>query len=135
MTEQSTALTTTEQNAVVSVATNEEVVKQPSFLESILPFVMIMVVFYFFIIRPQSKKIKEHQDLLGGLQKGQEVLTSGGLFGTITDIQDHILFLTISEGVKVKVKRDMVVEVVATKEVKSKVAATNKKVNKKDKSK
>ena len=72
---------------------------------SFLPLIIIFVVFYFLLIRPQQKKQKEHQEMISTLELGNEVVTAGGLLGKIVEIGDQYLQLEISEGVKVKVQR------------------------------
>lgn len=81
---------------------------QPSFLEMALPFGLMIIIFYFLLIRPQISKQKEHQKLISELKKGQSVLTSGGLLGTIDGLTDRFITLEISAGVKVKVLRSSV---------------------------
>jgi preprotein translocase subunit YajC len=73
-----------------------------------LMFVAFAAVFYFLILRPQSKRAKEHQQLVMGLQKGDEVITSGGLLGKITRITDNFLVIMIAEGVEVPVQRQAI---------------------------
>lgn len=68
----------------------------------------IFVLFYFLLIRPQVKRAKEHKKLTESLSKGDEVLTSGGLLGRITDLEDSFITVEISEGVRVKVQRHAV---------------------------
>lgn len=65
-------------------------------------------IFYMFFIRPQSKKAKEHQQLISALQKGDEVITNGGLLGKITRITDSFFILAIAEGVEIPVQRNAV---------------------------
>ncbi|MBT3992754.1 MAG: preprotein translocase subunit YajC [Gammaproteobacteria bacterium] len=72
---------------------------------SFLPLIVIFVVFYFLLIRPQSKKQKEHREMIDTLELGNEVVTAGGLLGKIVEIGDQYLQLEISDGVKVKVQR------------------------------
>jgi len=72
---------------------------------SFLPLIIIFVVFYFLLIRPQSKKQKEHREMIDTLELGNEVVTAGGLLGKIVEIGDQYLQLEISDGVKVKVQR------------------------------
>lgn len=69
---------------------------QPTALESMLPIIVMVVVFYFLLIRPQAKKTKEHEDLITGLQPGDEVITSGGIIGRIRSVQDT--FVTVDVG-------------------------------------
>ena len=74
-------------------------------LASFIPLILIFVVFYFLLIRPQQKKAKEHQAFLGGLKKGDEVVTSAGIHGKITGLTDAIATLEIAEGVRIKITR------------------------------
>lgn len=66
------------------------------------------VIFYFLFIRPQSKRAKEHQQLVTGLQKGDEVVTTGGLLGKITKLSDNFFVMMIAEGVEVPVQRSAI---------------------------
>ena len=77
-------------------------------LLSFLPLVLIFVVFYFLLIRPQSKKAKEHRQLVGALAKGDEVVTNGGLLGKITTVGDSFVEVEISDGMRVKVQRQAI---------------------------
>ena len=77
-------------------------------LMSFLPLVFIFVVFYFLLIRPQSKKAKEHKQMVEALSKGDEVVTNGGLLGRITKVGDNFIELEIAEGTVVKVQRNAV---------------------------
>lgn len=80
-------------------------------LGGLLPLVLIFVVFYFLLIRPQQKKAKEHRETLGNLRRGDKIVTNGGLIGTITRVpNDTELIVEIAEGVKVKVLRGMIAE-------------------------
>lgn len=72
---------------------------------SFLPFILIFVVFYFLLIRPQQKKAKERQAMVEALKKGDKVITTGGLIGTITNLGTKIITIQIAEGVRVKVLR------------------------------
>jgi len=76
---------------------------------SLIPLVLIMVIFYFLLIRPQQKKLKEHRNLIGQLKKGDTIITGGGLYGKVTDVKDDTLKVDIADGVRVKVKRDTIV--------------------------
>lgn len=73
-----------------------------------LPLILIFVVFYFLLIRPQSKRQKEHKKMLEALDKGDEVVTNGGLFGTISDLGDNFVQLDVAEGVSVKIQRQAI---------------------------
>jgi len=68
----------------------------------------LLVLFYFFLIRPQSKRAKEHKAMVESLGKGDEVLTQGGILGKITDISDNFISLEISDNVIIHVQRSSV---------------------------
>jgi preprotein translocase subunit YajC len=71
----------------------------------IIPMVLIFGIFYFLIIRPNSKKQKEHQQMLTELKKGDEVVTTGGIIGKISGLTDKEITLQIQEGVRIRVTR------------------------------
>jgi preprotein translocase subunit YajC len=73
-----------------------------------LPLVLIFVVFYFLLIRPQQKQAKLHQAFLNDLKKGSKIFTKGGLHGVITGIADNVVSLEIAKDVIVKVSRDAI---------------------------
>lgn len=83
-----------------------------SSLMSFLPIVLIFVVFYFLLIRPQQKRAKEHRNLLSNLKEGDQVITSGGIYGRITGIRDDKVTVEISDKVRVKVARGNIAGVV-----------------------
>jgi preprotein translocase subunit YajC len=70
-----------------------------------VPLVAIFAIFYFLVLRPQSRKAKEHQAMLADLKKGDEVVTQGGIIGKISGITDAELTLQIQEGVRIRVTR------------------------------
>jgi preprotein translocase subunit YajC len=72
---------------------------------SFIPLILIFVIFYFLLIRPQQKKAKDHQAYLANLKKGDSVVTSGGLHGLITGLTDTVVTLEIAENIRVKVSR------------------------------
>ena len=82
-----------------------------SSLMSMLPLVLMFVVLYFVMIRPQMKKQKEHRSMIEALAKGDEIATGGGLLGKVTKIGDSYLTLEIATGVEVQVQRSAVVQV------------------------
>jgi preprotein translocase subunit YajC len=77
-------------------------------LGSFLPLILIFVVFYFLLIRPQQKQAKQHQAFLGDLKKGNKVITKGGIYGEIVALKDAILTLEIAENIQIKVSRDAI---------------------------
>ncbi|MBQ3033253.1 MAG: preprotein translocase subunit YajC [Deferribacterales bacterium] len=75
-------------------------------LGSFLPLILIFVVFYFLLIRPQQKRQKQHMAMIDALKAGDQILTNGGIYGTITSVIDTQTFLVeIANGVKVKVAK------------------------------
>lgn len=81
---------------------------QPDALMSFLPLILIFVVFYFLLIRPQSKRAKEHKQMVEALAKGDEVVTNGGLLGRITGVGDNFVEVQVADGVIVKVQRQSI---------------------------
>ena len=73
-------------------------------LMSFLPLVILFVIFYFLLIRPQQKKAKEHKNMVESLQKGDEIVTSGGIVGKVTDVSENFLTCKIAENVEVKLQ-------------------------------
>ncbi len=80
-------------------------------LISFLPLIVIFALFYFMLIRPPMKRAKEHKQLVAGLQKGDEIVTSGGLLGKITHIEDSFVTVKVAENVEIKVQRHAVASV------------------------
>lgn len=78
---------------------------QPSALAQFLPFILIFVIFYFLMIRPQKKKMQEEQKLLNALEKGDEVYTKSGIIGTIVGLTDTVATLEVGENSKMKILR------------------------------
>ncbi len=72
-------------------------------LVSLLPFILIIIIFYFFLIRPQVKRQKEIQKFRKNLKKGDKVITAGGIYGKITDIKENVVILEIAPDVRIKV--------------------------------
>ncbi len=75
---------------------------------SFIPLILIFVVFYFLLIRPQQKTAKQHQLYLSELKKGNKVITKGGIYGEITGLTDSVLTLEIAENIQIKVTRDAI---------------------------
>lgn len=92
-------------------------------ISSPLPFLILMIlIFYFLIIRPQQKRQKERAKLLEGVQKGDKIITSGGIHGTVEGIEDNTLLVKISDNVKVKMEKTAVGTIVGiTDQEKTKV--------------
>ncbi|GAV19120.1 preprotein translocase subunit YajC [Mariprofundus micogutta] len=75
---------------------------------SLIPLLLIMVIFYFLLIRPQQKKLKDHRNMVDSLKKGDKVMTGGGIYGRITAVNDDTVKVEIASGVIIKVSRDTV---------------------------
>ena len=84
---------------------------------AILPLVLIFVVFYFLLIRPQQKKVKQHQAMVEALRRGDQVITQGGLIGKVTKVkEDGEIEVEIAEGVKVRVVKATIASVMSKTE-------------------
>ena len=75
---------------------------------SIAPLIILFVIFYFLLIRPQQKKAKEHKQMLSEVQKGDNVVTNSGIYGRVISVQDETLTVEIAENVKVKVAKEAI---------------------------
>lgn len=82
-----------------------------SSLTSLLPLVLMFVVLYFVMIRPQMKRQKEHRAMIDALAKGDEVATAGGLIGKVTKLGDTYVGLEVANGVEIQLQRSAVVQV------------------------
>ncbi len=86
---------------------------EPSAIMQFLPFILIIAVFYFLMIRPQQKRMKEHKAMVSGLRRGDNVVTAGGIVAKVSKvIDDNEVELEIASGVKVKVIRSTISTVV-----------------------
>lgn len=90
---------------------------EPSMASGLLPLLLIFVVFYILLIRPQQKKYKQHQAMVNGVVKGDKVVTSGGVLGVVTkvDAENDLLHVEVAEGVKIKVVRSTIASVLTPK--------------------
>ncbi|MDH5189237.1 MAG: preprotein translocase subunit YajC [Rhodospirillaceae bacterium] len=89
----------------------------PGLIESLVPFLLIFVVFYFLLIRPQQKKAKEHRSMQESVRRGDKIITNGGIFGDVVRVRDDgVVEVEIAEGVKVRVDRGMISTVLAKTE-------------------
>jgi preprotein translocase subunit YajC len=88
-------------------------------LMQMAPLVLIFVVFYFLLIRPQAKRAKEHKAMIAALGAGDEVVTGGGILGKVTEVSDQFLVVEVAEGVRVKVQRHTVTQVLPKGTVKT----------------
>ncbi|MCX5696530.1 MAG: preprotein translocase subunit YajC [Candidatus Omnitrophica bacterium] len=81
---------------------------QPQVMNQVFLMIMIFAIFYFLLIRPQKSKEKEHQKMLGSLAKNDEVVTTGGIHGTIVNVKDKTLVLRIDENVKMEIEKNCI---------------------------
>lgn len=103
----------------ISSAHAQDAAAQPGGLMSFLPLIIIFVIFYFLLIRPQMKRAKEHKQLVSALSKGDEVVTNGGVLGRITDVGESFVTLELTEGVQVKLQKHAVASVMPKGTIKS----------------
>ena len=85
--------------------------QQPSLIGAIFPFILIGFVFYFLLIRPQNKRMKEHRAMLDAVARGDTVVTSGGLIGKVTKVDEGELTVDLGNNQKVKVVSTMIADV------------------------
>ncbi|WP_296476867.1 preprotein translocase subunit YajC [Roseinatronobacter sp.] len=86
-------------------------------LISIIPFILIFVIMYFLLIRPQQKKVKEHQAMVSALRRGDQVVTQGGIIGKVVKVkEDGEAEVEIAEGVKVRVLKQTIATVISKTE-------------------
>ena len=78
---------------------------------SLVPFVLIFVIFYFLLILPQQKKQKQQKAMLGALKKGDKVVTTSGIWGTVTNLGKETVTVQIADNTKIKMQRDFIARV------------------------
>lgn len=88
-------------------------------LSSFMLLIGFVVIFYFFLLRPQNKRAKEHRELIANLSKGDEVVTSGGLLGKISKISDDFIVLSLNDSTEVTLQKSYVAAVVPKGTLKS----------------
>ena len=93
--------------------------QQQGGIEPLIMLGLLFVLFYFLLIRPQAKRAKEHKQMVEALSKGDEVVTTGGILGRITTIEDAFLTLEIADGTEVKLQRNAVTSIVPKGTIKS----------------
>jgi preprotein translocase subunit YajC len=81
------------------------------FFVSIFPLLLIFVIFYFLLIRPQQRRVKQHQEMVGGVKPRDTAITSGGLIGKVTKVDENEVELEIAQGVRVRVVKSMLSDV------------------------
>ena len=85
---------------------------QPGLLESFLPIILIVFIFYFLVIRPQSKRMKDHREMVGAVRRGDTVVTAGGVIGKVAKVKDeNEVEIDIAEGVRIRVVKSTLSDV------------------------
>lgn len=80
----------------------------PSPLISLMPLILMFVIFYFLLIRPQHKKQKEHEKMVSELKKNDEVITTGGIHGTVVNVKDKTFILRVDDNVRIEVSKSAI---------------------------
>ena len=93
-----------------------------SLIGSLLPFLLIIVIFYLFLIRPQNKKQKETQKMLDALKKGDKVITIGGIHGTVSSVKENTVIVKVDDDCKLEFNRTAISSVELTDAEKAKIA-------------
>ena len=75
---------------------------------TMFPFIIILVIMYFMVFRPQQKKQKEHQEMLNKIKRNDEVMTSGGIYGKVIEIKDQVVILEVAPNVRIRVNRPQI---------------------------
>ena len=84
-----------------------------------IPLILIFIIFYFFLIRPQQKRVKEHKAMVQGLKRGDEIITSGGIIGTVDRVlEDDRIEVTLADNVKVQIIKNTVTSLLKKEETK-----------------
>ncbi|MBF0470290.1 MAG: preprotein translocase subunit YajC [Gammaproteobacteria bacterium] len=94
-----------------AIAADAPAAAQPGMLEALLPFIILFVVFYFLLIRPQQKRTKEHTKMVSALQVGDEVVTNGGILGKVSRVGDDFIGVELADGVEINLQRQAVATV------------------------
>jgi preprotein translocase subunit YajC len=116
----------------ITVQDTEGTPSAPATIESgwtsMIPMVLIFVVFYFLLIRPQEKKRKAQETLVSGVKKGEEILTNAGIFGVVTKINDsdNTIIVNIAKDVEVKILKSSIADIVSRSKI---IAAQGKKID------
>lgn len=98
----------------------EGAAQQGGLMGMLFPLAIFVLIFYFFIIRPQRKRDKQHNNMIAGIGRGDEIVTIGGFLGTVKDVRDDTFQIELAEGVRVSILKSAV----QTKRVKKQEAAS-----------
>ena len=102
-----------------ALAEGSDAAAQGDPMTSLIFMIVIFAVFYFLLIRPQAKRAKEHKQLVAALNKGDEIITSGGIYGKLSNVSDDYVEVDIAEGMTVKMQRQAVASVLPKGTIKS----------------
>ena len=102
-----------------AVAEAAPAAQQADPMTSLIFFGGMILIFYFILIRPQSKRAKEHRALVAGISKGDEVVTNGGILGKITDVSEQYVTLEVADNVQMKIQKQAVATVLPTGSLKA----------------
>ncbi|NBB93167.1 MAG: preprotein translocase subunit YajC [Gammaproteobacteria bacterium] len=97
---------------ISSAMAQDAAAQGPSMLGSLLPLILIVVIFWFLLIRPQMKRNKQHRELVAGLSVGDEVVSAGGMLGKITEVGESFVSVELADGVVIKLQKHSVAQVV-----------------------
>lgn len=103
----------------ISSAWAQDAAAQQNPMTSVFFIVILFVVFYFMLIRPQLKRAKQHKTMIGALNSGDEVVTNGGILGKLTDVGEHFVTVEIADGTSIKLQRQAVATVLPKGTIKS----------------
>ncbi|MFQ5541259.1 MAG: preprotein translocase subunit YajC [Candidatus Binatia bacterium] len=92
----------------------------PAGFVSFIPLVLIFLIFYLLLIRPQQRKAKEHREMLDKLKKNDDVMTAGGLFGKVVSLTDAVVTLEVAPNVRVRVNRPNISQLIKTEKASGK---------------
>ncbi|NLY55191.1 MAG: preprotein translocase subunit YajC [Firmicutes bacterium] len=90
-----------------------ETTQSASLFSALLPFVLMLAIFYFLLIRPQQKQQKARQAMLDGLKKGNKIITIGGIYGEIVEVKEDTLIIRVADKVEIKTTRGAVSQVIS----------------------
>lgn len=82
---------------------------EPNFLMALVPWILVLGIFYFLLIRPQQKQAAEHKSMLDSLQQGDQIVTSGGIHGKISEVGPKVFTVEIADRVRVRINRENIV--------------------------
>lgn len=98
-------------DVLIGTAHAQQAQGEPSAFMSFLPLILLVVVFYFLLIRPQMKRNKEHRNMVASLSVGDEIVTGGGVAGRIQELGEHFVSVEIADGVVAKVQKQSIASV------------------------